>query len=84
MGRSTFVSSSAIHADKCEQSCSIPPSLAKFVEERTNPSSEEAAQPRSDLLWHHAPPFILAPDIPRGILQLVLASVNSLFMLTIM
>jgi hypothetical protein len=62
-------------------SCS---SLAKSVDERTNPSSEEARQPRSDLLCHHALPFILVHDIPRGILQYVPASINSLFMRTIM
>jgi hypothetical protein len=52
-------------------------------EERTNPSSSDAAQSR---LWHHAqtPPFIIAHDIPRGILQIVIASINFLLMLTVM
>ncbi|KAI0277560.1 Ctr copper transporter family-domain-containing protein [Russula aff. rugulosa BPL654] len=52
-------------------------------EERTNPSLSDAAQSR---LWHHAqtPPFIFAHDIPRGILQIVIASINFLLMLTVM
>jgi hypothetical protein len=55
-------------------------------EERTNPSSSDAAQPPFGWLWHHAqaPPFILAHDIPRGILQIVIASINFLLMLTVM
>jgi solute carrier family 31 (copper transporter), member 1 len=55
-------------------------------EERTNPSSSDAAQSRFGWLWHHAqaPPLILAHDIPRGILQIVIASINFLFMLTVM
>jgi hypothetical protein len=55
-------------------------------EERTNPSSSDAAQSRFGWLWHHAqvPPFILAHDIPRGILQVVIASINFLLMLTVM
>jgi len=55
-------------------------------EERTNPSSLDAAQSRFGWLWHHAqaPPFILAHDIPRGILQIVIASINFLLMLTVM
>jgi solute carrier family 31 (copper transporter), member 1 len=49
-------------------------------------SSSDAAQSRSGWLWHHAqaPPFILAHDIPRGILQIVIASINFLLMLTVM
>jgi solute carrier family 31 (copper transporter), member 1 len=49
---------------------------------RTNPSSA-AAQSRS---WHHAqaPPFIIAHDIPRGIFQIAIASINFLLMLTVM
>ena len=52
-------------------------------EERTNSSSSDGAQSR---LWHHAqtPPFIIAHDIPRGILQIVIASINFLLMLTVM
>jgi hypothetical protein len=52
-------------------------------EERTNPSSSDTAQSR---LWHHAqaPPFIIAHEIPRGILQIVIASINFLLMLTVM
>jgi len=53
--------------------------VATSPEERTGPSSE-AAQPRSDV----ALPLILAYDVPRGIMRLVLASINFLFMLTVM
>jgi hypothetical protein len=41
------------------------------LEERTETLLEDAAQTRLGLPWHHAPPFDLAHDIPRGILQLV-------------
>jgi hypothetical protein len=56
------------------------------LEEHTNPSSLDTAQSRFGWLWHHAqaPPFILAHDIPRGILQIVIASINFLLMLTVM
>jgi len=54
------------------------------LEERTSPSSSNATQSRFGWLWHHAPPFILAHDIPRGILQIVIASINFLLMLTVM
>ena len=55
-------------------------------EERTNPSSSDVAQPRFGWMWHHAqsPPFILAHDIPRGVLQIVIASINFLLMLAVM
>ncbi|KAN0103854.1 copper transporter [Russula decolorans] len=55
-------------------------------EERTNPSSSDAVQSRFGWMWHHAqaPPFILAHDIPRGILQIAIASINFLLMLTVM
>jgi len=55
-------------------------------EERTNPSSSDASQSRFGWRWHHAqaPPFILAHDISRGILQIVIASINFLLMLTVM
>ena len=55
-------------------------------EERANPPSSDATQPRVSWLWHHAqtPPFILAHDIPRGILEVITASINFLLMLTVM
>lgn len=53
--------------------------VATSPEECTGPSSE-AAQPRSDV----ALPLILAYDVPRGIMRLVLASINFLFMLIVM
>ena len=55
-------------------------------EERTNPSSSDAVQSRFGWLLPHAqiPPFILAHDIPRGILQIVIASINFILMLTVM
>ena len=52
-------------------------------EERTETLLEDAAQTRLGLPWHHAP-FDLAHDIPRGILQLVVASIHSLLMLMTM
>jgi hypothetical protein len=54
------------------------------LEGRTKPLSGDFAEPLLGWLRHRAPPFILAYDIPRGILQLVVASLNFLFMLTIM
>ncbi|KAH9957269.1 Ctr copper transporter [Lactifluus volemus] len=47
-------------------------------------SSSQAAQPRCDSQRRTTPPFVLTYDIPRGIIQAVLASVNILFMLTVM
>jgi len=49
-------------------------------EERIRPSSSSVPQPRPDM----APPFVVAYDVPRGIMQLVLASINFLLMLTVM
>ncbi|KAH9958117.1 Ctr copper transporter family-domain-containing protein [Russula dissimulans] len=63
--------------------------VATSRDECTKPSSKDAtplaaALPRPNLPWHQTPPFIVAYDIPRGIMQLVVASINVLFMLTIM
>jgi len=62
--------------------------VATSCDECTNPSSKDetppAAPPRPNIPWHQAPPFIVAHDIPRGIMQLIVASINFLFMLTIM
>jgi len=63
--------------------------VATSCDECTKPSLKEdetpqAAPPRPNVPWHQAPPFIVAYDIPRGIMQLVVASINVLFMLTIM
>jgi len=54
--------------------------VATSLEERIRPSSSSASQPRPDV----APPFVVAYDVPRGIMQLVLASINFLLMLTVM
>ncbi|KAH9966359.1 CTR copper uptake transporter [Lactifluus volemus] len=47
-------------------------------------SSSQAAQPRRDSARGSTPPFVLTYDVPRGIIQAVLASINILFMLTVM
>jgi len=41
---------------------------------RTTPSSGDSAEPWFGWLQHRAPPFILAHNIPRSILQLTIAS----------
>jgi hypothetical protein len=65
--------------------CSTPVvATSASFEERTKPSSGGSVEPRLGWLRHHAPPLILAYDIPRGILQLVIASINFLLMLTVM
>lgn len=53
------------------------------LEGRTKISLEDAAQTRFSLLWHQVTPlaFNLAHNIHRGILQLVVGSIRSLFML---
>jgi len=72
------------HSNKLNNISAVATSMP--LEERTNPSSSDAAQSRFGWLWHHAqaPPFILAHDIPRGILQIAIASINFLLMLTVM
>jgi len=53
--------------------------------EGTKPSSEGSADSRRDsLLQYSIPPFILAYDIPRGILQVVIASISFVLMLSVM
>ena len=54
------------------------------LEERSKTSLEDDIQTRLGLLWHHIPPFDLAYDILRGVLQLVIASIHFLLMLMTM
>lgn len=54
--------------------------VATSPEERIRPSSSNAPQPRRGV----APPFVVAYDVPRGIMEIVLASINFLLMLTVM
>lgn len=82
---STYLCSAQITlSNKLNSTSAVATSTSQ--EERTNPSSSDTAQSQFGRLWHHAqvPPFILAHDIPRGILQIVIASINFLFMLTVM
>ncbi|KAI0248026.1 CTR copper uptake transporter [Lactifluus subvellereus] len=58
-------------------------SIVATSEERNKPVSQ-AAQPQRDSQSHWALPLIFAYDVPRGIMQVVLASINILFMLTVM
>ena len=68
-------SAQVVLADKLNTSA-----VATSPEERIRPSSSSAPQPRPDV----APPFVVTYDVPRGIMQLVLASINFLLMLTVM
>ena len=68
-------SAQVVLADKLNTSA-----VATSPEERIRPSSSSVLQPRPDV----APPFVVAYDVPRGIMQLVLASINFLLMLTVM
>jgi len=68
-------SAQVVLADKLNTSA-----VATSPEERIRPSSSGVPQPRPDV----APPFVVAYDVPRGIMQLVLASINFLLMLTVM
>ena len=54
--------------------------VATSPEERIRPSSSDATQPRPGV----APPFVVTYDVPRGIMEVVLASINFLLMLTVM
>jgi hypothetical protein len=60
--------------------------VATSPEEHNKSLSQDAqpAHPRRASQRRSAPPLILAYDIPRGIIQVVLASINILFMLTVM
>jgi hypothetical protein len=68
-------------SDKFNSNSAIVTSTS--LEGRTKISLEDAAQTRFGLLWHQVPPlaFNLAHNIHRGILQLVVGSIRSLFML---
>ena len=68
-------SAQVVLSDKLNTSAAVT-----FPEERIRPSSSSAPQPRPDM----APPFLVAYDVPRGIMRLVLASINFLLMLTVM
>lgn len=70
------------HSNKLNNTSAV--AASKPSEERAN--SSDAAQSRFGRLLHHAqvPPFILVHDIPRGILQIIIASINFLLMLTVM
>ncbi|KAI9442854.1 CTR copper uptake transporter [Lactarius psammicola] len=52
-------------------------------EECDKPSSK-SSQPSHDTFRRRVPPFIPSHDVPRGIMQIVLASINFLFMLAVM
>jgi hypothetical protein len=54
------------------------------LEERAKPSSGDSAEPRLGWLQRHVPPFILVHEIPRGVSQVVITSIQFLFMLTVM
>jgi hypothetical protein len=51
---------------------------------RTKPSSGDAAASLGSTHYVTTPPFILAHDISRGILQPVIASINALLMVMVM
>ena len=59
-------------------------STSTSLEGRANPSSGDSAEPRLGWLQRHVPPFILAHEIPRGISQVAITSIQFLFMLTVM
>lgn len=46
--------------------------------------SSKNSQPSHDTLRRRVPPFIPSHDVPRGIMRVILASINFLFMLAIM
>jgi hypothetical protein len=54
------------------------------LEGHTKSSSGDSADPRPGGLRHNLPPFILAYDIPRGIFEVVIATINFVLMLTVM
>ena len=50
----------------------------------SNKPSSKSSQPLHDTLRRRVPPFIPSHDVPRGIMRVVLASINFLFMLAVM
>ncbi|KAI9430453.1 CTR copper uptake transporter [Lactarius indigo] len=47
-------------------------------------ATSKSSQPSYDTFRRRIPPFILSYDVPRGIMRMVLASINFLFMLAVM
>ena len=68
-------SAQVVLADKLNTSA-----VTTSPEERIRPSPSSAPQPRPGM----APPFVIAYDVPRGIMQVVLASISFVLMLTVM
>ena len=52
-------------------------------EEGDRPSSKNS-QPSHDTVRRRIPPFIPSHDVPRGIMRVIIASINFLFMLAVM
>jgi len=50
----------------------------------SNRSQSNRSQPLRDALKRRVPPFIPSHDVPRGIIEVVLASIKFLFMLAVM